>query len=78
MPDEHSKTSDPAVGSTRLLACARCGGTPAEHDSVWDAWVTCQKCFQRGPIIEQRLGNAQQLARLGWNEAQQANDRGQR
>jgi hypothetical protein len=51
MCDKHSKTGDPAVGSTRLVRCP--------HQYEYNRWKTirrCVKCGDGGMLVVERLG----------------------
>lgn len=72
MPDAHSKTSDPAVGSNRLLACAECGTFPiVETMKSGDLTCFCPKCR-----AEEVVATSKYALRECWNfkqESKQAN-----
>ena len=60
MHDEHSKTSDPAVGSTRLLA-----DLESRVDAAWSAYIAaCQKARRDREAIDATVYEA----RHKWDE----------
>ena len=74
MTKEHSKTGDPAVGSTRLLACPWCGETPEAVRPYTAGIIVKIMCRSGNCTVNPSVSGYTYERALTWWNTRKAND----